>query len=174
MPIEMEFPFWDMIINAAVPVVDKRQLHHLTRGIYQAAERLKADIRQMGQVSVYWCGHRPVTVLSSPVNRIDLEKLQNWFGVIVRPATATEVAALCGTHVNGIPPTGLAYQMPLFIDDELLKNPAIWVSAGDPAIWVALTPENLVRVTGGYVMHLKMEPHLYVVNKTASHADKSR
>ena len=173
MPLEMEFPFWDMIVNAAIPVVDQRQLHRLTRGVYQAAEILQADILQMGQVSVYWCGHRPIAVLSSPAARIDLERLQDWFGFVVRPATATEVAAICGTHVNGIPPSGLAYQMPLFIDEDLLDQPAIWVSAGDPAIWVALTPKNLVRVTGGYVMHLKVDPYLHLVT-TASQAESSR
>lgn len=173
MPIDLEFPFWDMIVNAAIPVVDKRQLHHLTRSVYQAAELLKADISQMGQVSIYWCGHRPIAALASPITRIDLERIQEWFGFSVRPATATEVAAVCGTHVNGIPPSGLAYQMPLLIDRDLLQQPAIWVSAGDPAIWVELTPDNLVRVTGGYVMHLAIEPYLQLV-PTPSQANKSR
>lgn len=162
MPMEMAFPFLEMIASASIPVVDQRDLHYLTRGVYQAAERLDTDIAHLVEVTVYWCGHRPLVVLSSPVNRIDVDKLELWFGYAVRPATATEVSALCGTHVYGIPPTGQAYQMPILVDDDIMQQDHVWVSAGDPAVWVALTPKNLVRITGGYVMPLKREPHLHV------------
>lgn len=165
MPMDLEFPFWEMIVNEAIPIVDKRHLHYLTRGVYQVAERLPADIQQVVETTVYWCGYRPVVVLCSPVNRVDLDKLQNWFGFVARPATATEISALCGTHVHGIPPSGLAFQMPVLIDQDLMAYPHVWVSAGDPAIWVALTPENLVRVSAGYVLNLKRESFLRVVDR---------
>lgn len=155
MPIEIEFPFLEMVDSGAIPLVDRRKLHYLTRGVHQAADRLNAEIQQMVEVSVYWCGNRPVVVLHSPVNRIDLSKLELWFGVEVRPASPTEVSALCGTHVYGSPPAGQSYQMPIFIDEDLMRQPFVWAAAGDPSLWVALTPHNLVRVTGGYVVDVK-------------------
>lgn len=159
MPMDIEFPFWEMIINKDIPIVDRRDLHYLTRGVYQVAERLGTDIAQVAEATVYWCGQRPLVVLSSPVNRVDVEKLEEWFGFVVRPANATEISALCGTHVYGIPPAAQAYQMPVLIDHDLTKYPHVWVSAGDPAIWVALTPENLVRVSAGYVLDLKRDSY---------------
>ena len=165
MPIDIEFPFLDMIDSGEIPLVDRRQLHYLTRGVYQAAERLKANIRQMVEVSVYWCGARPVVVLHAPVNRPDLTKLETWFGFDVRPASPTEISALCGTHIYGSPPAGQSYQMPIFIDDDLTHPPFVWAAAGDPAVWVALTPENLVRVTGGYVVDIKRPNYLQMLER---------
>ncbi len=171
MPIDIEFPFLDMINSGDIPLVDRRQLHYLTRGVHQAAERLKADIRQMVEVSVYWCGARPVVVLHTPVNRPDLTKLEKWFGFDVRPASPTEISALCGTHIYDSPPAGQSYQMPIFIDDDLTRQPFVWAAAGDPAVWVAMTPQNLVRVTGGYVVDIKRPNYLQMMEKRTRTSD---
>ncbi len=48
------------------------------------------------------------------------------------------------------------------------------VAAGDPAVWVALTPENLVRVTGGYVVDIKRPNYLQMVEQTRSADDQHR
>lgn len=165
MPIDIEFPFLDMIVSGEVPLVDRRHLHYLTRGVHQAAETLQANIRQMVEVSIYWCGARPVVVLHTPLNRPDLSKLEKWFGFDVRPASPAEISALCGTHVYGSPPTGQAYQMPIFIDDDLTREPFLWAAAGDPAMWVAITPENLVRVTAGYVVDIKRPNYVELVKR---------
>lgn len=165
MPINIEFPFLDMIASGDIPLVDRRQLHYLTRGVHQAAAKLKAHIQQMVEVSVYWCGARPVVVLHTPLNRPDLTKLEKWFGFDVRPASPTEVSALCGTHIYGSPPAGQSYQMPIFIDDDLTHQPFVWAAAGDPAVWVAITPVNLVRVTGGYVVDIKRPNYLQMVDQ---------
>ncbi|PSR20767.1 MAG: prolyl-tRNA synthetase [Sulfobacillus acidophilus] len=166
MPIDIEFPFLDMIASGQIPLVDRRQLHYLTRGVHQAAERLKANIQQMVEVSVYWCGARPVVVLHTPLNRPDLNKLEAWFGFDVRPASPTEISALCGTHIYGSPPAGQSYQMPIFIDDDLMRCPFVWAAAGDPAVWVAITPENLVRVTGGYVVDIKRPNYTQMIEQS--------
>lgn len=163
MPIDIEFPFLDMIDSGEIPLVDRRQLHYLTRGVHQAAAKLKANIRQMVEVSVYWCGARPVVVLHTPLNRPDLTKLEQWFGFDVRPASPTEISALCGTHIYGSPPAGQSYQMPIFIDDDLVHQPFVWAAAGDPAVWVAITPLNLVRVTGGYVVDIKRPNYVQMI-----------
>ncbi len=165
MPLDIEFPFLKMIDSGEIPLVDRRHLHYLTRGVYQAAAKLQANIRQMVEVSVYWCGSRPVVVLHTPVNRPDLSKLEKWFGYDVRPASPTEISALCGTHVYGSPPAGQSHQMPIFVDDDLMHEPYVWAAAGDPAVWVALTPENLVRVSGGYVVDLKRPNYVEMVQR---------
>jgi len=173
MPIEMEFPFWDMICDMNIPIVAQRQLHYLTRGVHQAAQRLGAQLQQMVQVSIYWSGIRPFVVLHSAMNQIDLERLKTWFGLNVRPANSVEVSILAGTHIHGAPPAGQAYQMPILIDDDLMQEHHVWVSGGDPAFWVALTPRNLVRVTGGYVAYLKRPNYLQLVGGTG-HTAKRR
>jgi prolyl-tRNA editing enzyme YbaK/EbsC (Cys-tRNA(Pro) deacylase) len=166
--MEMEFPFWDMICDMNIPVVDTRALHYLTRGVHQAAHRLNARLQQMVEVSVYWSGIRPFVVLHSALNQVDLEKLQTWFGLTVRPANSIEMSILCGTHIHGAPPVGQSYQMPILIDGDLMSESVVWVSGGDPAFWVALTPMNLVRVTGGYVVHVKRPTYRPLAQHQAS------
>jgi prolyl-tRNA editing enzyme YbaK/EbsC (Cys-tRNA(Pro) deacylase) len=43
----------------------------------------------------------------------------------------------------------------VFIDEDLLKHPLIWAAAGTPRAVFHLTPQELLRITGGTVLCVK-------------------
>jgi prolyl-tRNA editing enzyme YbaK/EbsC (Cys-tRNA(Pro) deacylase) len=69
-----------------------------------------------------------------------------------------------------VPP--VAHQRPpvTFLDAHLLSLSTIWAAAGTPTTVFALTPEELVRLTGGRVASIVREPvpnaRVYHVNQT--------
>lgn len=154
---QLLLPFWDMVKSRGVQVVARRRLHHLTRGIYQAAEQIPAPLNHIVVTTICWCGNRPILLLSTPDVRLDLDRIEGWFGFPVRPATSTEVSALAASHLQGVPPGGLAFMMPVFIDDVLLNEEFLWVPSGEPSLWLCLTPPDLLRVTGAYPVSLRTE-----------------
>ena len=64
---------------------------------------------------------------------------------------------LAGTHVQGSAPAGLAWMMPVFIDDVLMQEEALWVAAGDPSIWLCLAPPDLLQVTGAFPIDIRLD-----------------
>lgn len=150
-------PFWDIVRSRAVRVLGRRRLHHLTRGPYEAAERIPAPLSQVVTANISWCGNRPVMILSTVNARLNLDRFVEWFGYSIRPATSTEVSVLAGTHVQGSAPAGLAWMMPVFIDDVLMQEEALWVAAGDPSIWLCLAPPDLLQVTGAFPIDIRLD-----------------
>jgi prolyl-tRNA editing enzyme YbaK/EbsC (Cys-tRNA(Pro) deacylase) len=149
-------PFWDIIRSRRVRVLGRRRLHHLTRGPYQASERIPAPLSQIITTTIAWCGNRPLMILSTADVRLNLDKFFEWFGFPVRPATSVEVSVLAGTHLQGSPPGGLAWLMPVFLDHLLLEEEALWVPAGDPSLWVCLAPHDLLQVTSAYPVDIRL------------------
>jgi prolyl-tRNA editing enzyme YbaK/EbsC (Cys-tRNA(Pro) deacylase) len=53
--------------------------------------------------------------------------------------------------ICGVPPIGHLQPVVAVVDEALLAYPRIWAAAGHPHAVFALTPEELVRMTGGRV-----------------------
>ena len=64
---------------------------------------------------------------------------------------ADAVRAATGFPIGGVPPFGLATSLRVFVDDDLLQYDELWAAAGTPHVNFAITPDDLVRVTGGTV-----------------------
>jgi Cys-tRNA(Pro)/Cys-tRNA(Cys) deacylase len=54
-----------------------------------------------------------------------------------------------GYVVGGISPLGQRSRLPVVVDDTVLGLAAVFVSAGRRGLQVRLTPEDLLRVSGG-------------------------
>ena len=151
-------PFWNVRLAREVQVMDRRRLHHLTRGAYQVSELLPAPLDRVVTTTVCWCGTRPILVLSTADVRLDYDRFALWFGHEARPATSTEVSALTASHLQGVPLSGLPYMMPVFLDQELLKAESLWIPAGHPSVWVLLKPDDVVRVSGAFPIDIRLAP----------------
>ncbi len=57
--------------------------------------------------------------------------------------------------IGGVPPIGHAEPPVIFIDRDLLQHAEIWAAAGTPYAVFPLTPQDLVRLTGGAVLDVK-------------------
>ena len=73
----------------------------------------------------------------------------------VRRATGAEVRSTTGYAIGGVPPLGHDTSLPIWVDEDLLRHGLIYAAAGVPECVFPLTPDELLRATGGRVADLK-------------------
>ena len=88
-------------------------------------------------------------VAASGVNRIDEKKIREVIGEKPGKAEADFVRARTGYVIDGVPPLGRAEAIETLIDEDLFRFEEIWAAAGTPRAVFRLTPEQLLRITGG-------------------------
>ena len=57
--------------------------------------------------------------------------------------------------INGVPPLGLATQLKVFIDPDLLQYEEVWAAAGTWNDVFAVNPQVLSRLTNGKITEVK-------------------
>lgn len=90
-------------------------------------------------------------VIASGVNRVDEKRTALIAGEPLARADAEFVRQTTGYAIGGVPPVGHAAPVATIIDEDLLPLPGIWAAAGTPHALFTLTPDDLVRLTGGTV-----------------------
>jgi prolyl-tRNA editing enzyme YbaK/EbsC (Cys-tRNA(Pro) deacylase) len=70
----------------------------------------------------------------------------------VARADADFVREKTGFAIGGVAPIGHVTPSIVFIDRDLLQFTRIWAAAGTPYAVFSLTPDELVRLTGGEVI----------------------
>jgi prolyl-tRNA editing enzyme YbaK/EbsC (Cys-tRNA(Pro) deacylase) len=90
-------------------------------------------------------------------NRLDPDRLTALTAAQIRKADAETVRAATGYAIGGVPPLGFPTGLPTYIDRELLQYQTVWAAAGTPRHVFAVTPADLVRVTNGLVVELRLE-----------------
>jgi prolyl-tRNA editing enzyme YbaK/EbsC (Cys-tRNA(Pro) deacylase) len=155
-PVEVSpIPFWVAVGSRALRVLDTRRLGRAARGPYEAARLIPASLSHILVATIYWAGDRPLMLLSTPEILLDLDVVGSWFDERIRPAEPVEVSILAGSDLMAVPPAGDAAMMPVFMDDSLLSLSHLWMPAAEPGLWLSLTPEDLVRVSGAYPVTLR-------------------
>ena len=127
-----------------------------TRTAQDAAAAVGTGVGQIVKSLVFLAGDAPVLALVSGVNQLDAAKLAALTGASIGKADADAVRQATGYSIGGVPPTGFAAPIPTFIDRDLLQYDVVWAAAGTPRHVFAITPQELVRVTGGTVADLKL------------------
>lgn len=92
---------------------------------------------------------RAVLVAASGSHRVDERAVAAVVGERIGRATPDFVREQTGFAIGGVPPVGHA--QPVVVDEALLSYERIWAAAGHPHAVFALTPAELVRMTGGKV-----------------------
>ena len=72
-------------------------------------------------------------------------------GEPIGKADADFVRARTGFAIGGVAPLGFSEKPALFIDADLRRHQEIWAAAGTPRCVFKLTPDELIRLTGGAV-----------------------
>jgi len=93
----------------------------------------------------------PVLVVASGANRVSEAKLERLLGEPVRMGPPKFVREVTGYAIGGIPPLGHAQKLDTIVDAHLLALEKLWAAAGHPNSLFPLTPDELVRMTGGRV-----------------------
>jgi Cys-tRNA(Pro) deacylase len=130
-----------------------------TRTAAEAARAVGSTVGQIVKSLVFVADDRPVLVLASGANRVDLTKLARLAGAArVVKATADTTRAVTGFSIGGVPPVGHLTVLPVFLDETLLQHPVVYAAAGTPHAVFAIDPRALVRATGGVVGDLAEGP----------------
>jgi prolyl-tRNA editing enzyme YbaK/EbsC (Cys-tRNA(Pro) deacylase) len=129
-----------------------------TRTADDAARAIGCTVGQIVKSLVFTLDGDPVVALVSGSNRLDEGRLAALLGGrAVGRADADLVRSATGFAIGGVPPFGHVAPLATAIDEDLCTYDEIWAAAGTPRDVFALTPDDLVRVTGGIVGPLRTD-----------------
>jgi Cys-tRNA(Pro) deacylase len=121
----------------------------------QAADAVGVDVGQIVKSLVFIVDGAPVMVVASGVNRVDERKLATLAGGKVRRADADTVKRATGYTIGGVPPLGHETALRIWVDEDLLRHDLIYAAGGVPECVFPLTPDDLLKATGGTVADVK-------------------
>jgi prolyl-tRNA editing enzyme YbaK/EbsC (Cys-tRNA(Pro) deacylase) len=131
---------------------DVRRFPEGTRTAEDAARAIGCDVAQIVKSLVFMADDEPVLALTSGRNRVDLDRISVLCAAsATRKATADEVRGATGYAIGGTPPFGHPEPLRCFVDPDLLGFDLVWAAAGTPDGVFALSPDDLVRASGGTV-----------------------
>jgi len=130
------------------------ELPDSTRTAVEAAQAIGCTVEQIVK-SLVFKGRKtdqPVLVVASGPNRVNTQTIAALLGEPVDKPDADYVRARTGFVIGGVPPVGHSEPLATFIDQDLLQYDTIWAAAGTPRAVFELTPDDLVKMTGGQVI----------------------
>jgi prolyl-tRNA editing enzyme YbaK/EbsC (Cys-tRNA(Pro) deacylase) len=120
----------------------------------EAAAAVGCRVDQIAKSLVFRLGRSgtPLLVIASGANRVDEARVGALVGEPLGKADADFVRTHTGFAIGGVAPLAHPAPMPTLIDEHLTTWDRIWAAAGHPHTVFPLTPEELVRITGGRVV----------------------
>ncbi len=124
-----------------------------TRSAAEAAAAVGCQVADIAKSILFKAAvsGRPILVIASGANRIDERKVAAAIGEPVEKADAAFVRTATGYAIGGVPPVGHAQAVVILIDRDLLARQNLWAAAGTPNAVFPVTPDELLRLTGGQV-----------------------
>jgi prolyl-tRNA editing enzyme YbaK/EbsC (Cys-tRNA(Pro) deacylase) len=140
-----------------------REFAASTRTSADAAAAIGCSVAQIAKSLVFRAkpSGRAILVMASGANRVDERKLAvalnvSTAGETIGKADADFVRAETGFAIGGVSPVGHGIKLKTFIDEDLMDLGEIWAAAGSPNSVFRLTPQDLLRVTEGQILALKL------------------
>ena len=133
------------------------EFEQTTRSAQDAAEAIGCQVAQIVKSLLFVVDGQPVMALVSGANRLDERKLAALRGVgrkKVKRADADTAKAATGFSIGGVPPFGHKSSLPIYVDQDLTRFEVVWAAAGTPFAVFAITPDALMRASGGMVADL--------------------
>ena len=141
--------------------VEPRSFPEGTRTAADAAAAIGVDVARIVKSLVFVAVAEDgtetlVMALVSGSDRLDEGALAREAGADhTRRADAAAVRDATGYAIGGVPPFGHATPLPVYVDRALLAHPEVWAGAGAPMDVFPLTPDDLVRFSGGQVVDVR-------------------
>jgi prolyl-tRNA editing enzyme YbaK/EbsC (Cys-tRNA(Pro) deacylase) len=122
-----------------------------TRTAQEAATAIGCRLEQIAKSLVFKTRQtiRPILVIASGKNRVNEKRLAELIGEPVDKADPDFVRERTGFAIGGVPPVAHSQALQTWIDQDLMTLPEIWAAAGTAHAVFALTPADLVKITGG-------------------------
>lgn len=127
-----------------------------TRTSEDAARAVGCTVAQIAKSLVFRIkgAGRPVLVIASGANRVDLAKVAAAVGAPVERAEGRWVREATGFAIGGVAPVGHAVAPVVLIDAALMALERIWAAAGSPTHVFETIPAELVRISGGRIVEV--------------------
>lgn len=129
------------------------ELPDTTRTSAEAAAVIGCEVAQIAKSLVFKTKQteRPILIIASGINRVNEKRMRDLLSEKLSRPNADFVRQTTGFVIGGVAPVGHAQKLETFIDEDLLQYAEIWAAAGNPFAVFKLTPDELVRMTGGKV-----------------------
>jgi prolyl-tRNA editing enzyme YbaK/EbsC (Cys-tRNA(Pro) deacylase) len=128
-----------------------------TRSAAEAAAAVGCDVAQIAKSIVFRGEGRPVLVIASGANRVDMAKVAAATGLPVKRADGNWVRDATGFAIGGVAPLGHLAAPVVLVDAALTSFDRIWAAAGSPMHVFETTPEALLRISGGRLADIAEE-----------------
>jgi Cys-tRNA(Pro) deacylase len=135
-------------------VTQVKELPESTRTALEAANAVGCQLGQIVKSLVFQTGKglKPILILTSGKNQVNENKVAQLLEQEIKFAPARFVREQTGFAIGGVSPFGLKKDIPIFIDEDLLKYKIIWAAAGSHNAVFSISPQDLVHSTGGNVI----------------------
>jgi Cys-tRNA(Pro) deacylase len=139
--------------------VHAREFAQTTRTAADAAAAIGVELGQIVKSLVFGLdgevGGEVVVALVSGHNLLDEHKLADAAGADEAwREDADTVRETTGFPVGGVPPFGHREPLRVFVDEDLMTYDELWAAAGTPHVNFPISPNALLRATGGTVCDL--------------------
>jgi Cys-tRNA(Pro) deacylase len=127
-----------------------------TKTAADAAAAIGVDVGQIVKSLIFAVDGQVVLAYVSGRNQLDERKLATAAGgSTCSRVDADTVRSATGFPIGGVPPIGHASPLPVFVDPDLLRYDVVWAAAGTWTDVFAISPDDLVSVSGGTVTDLR-------------------
>ena len=128
-----------------------KELSSSSRTAQEAADSVGCALGQIAKSLVFKEKKtgRPILVIASGANRVDLAKIKQATGLKLGRADGNFVKENVGFAIGGVPPAGHNEPLETILDPDLRLYDTIWAAAGTPFALFELKPENLEPMTNG-------------------------
>ncbi|MEK7439528.1 MAG: YbaK/EbsC family protein [Chloroflexota bacterium] len=133
------------------------EFEQTTRTSVEAAQAVGCEVGQIAKSLIFKGKQsgKAILIIASGANRVDEKKIKSILGEKVEKPDADFVREQTGFVIGGVPPVGHTQKLETLIDEDLLKFEVIWGAAGTPNAVFKLTPQELVKMTGGKIANIK-------------------
>lgn len=136
--------------------ITTRRFPEGTKTAQDAANAIGVLVGQIVKSLVFAVDGEIVMACVSGANQLDEKKLAAAAGgVKCSRVDADAVREATGFPIGGVPPLGLATQMRIFIDPDLLQYDEVWAAAGTWNDVFAINPQVLSRITEGKIVEVR-------------------
>jgi Cys-tRNA(Pro) deacylase len=136
--------------------ITTRRFPEGTKTAADAAAAIGVTVGQIVKSLVFGVDNEIVMALVSGSNQLDEKKLALAAGgAKCARVDADAVREATGYPIGGVPPLGLATQMRVFIDPDLLQYDEVWAAAGTWNDVFPIDPKVLQRAASGVVVDLR-------------------
>ena len=136
--------------------ITTRRFPEGTKTAQDAANAIGVSLGQIVKSLVFAVDGEIVMAFVSGANQLDEKKLaQAAGGLKCSRVDADAVREATGFPIGGVPPLGLATQLRIFIDPDLMQYDEVWAAAGTWNDVFAVSRRELATATAGVVVDLR-------------------